>query len=257
MGIGFAIPVNLINFVVRQLKESGEVKRGWIGVKMQPNSKDIAVSLGLKNNQGVIISAVSENSSASRAGIQPGDIILKFDNHEIDNTKNLSRMVAETAVGKAVPVELWRNNERHNLIVQIEDMPPEKSPVSESPRDTETIDMPLTDNQDNYIRDLEIEVENINAETINRFNLPPNASGVIITSVNSNSDAGNKGLKSGDIITQVDKKPVLDSSDVQNYVKEAVNENRRPVLLLIKDGEQLHFVAVKLKPIMEDKHEPR
>lgn len=260
MGIGFAIPINLIDFVIKQLKENGEVKRGWIGVKMQPNSKDIAVSLGLEKNQGVVISSVSENSSAFRAGIQPGDIVLKFDNHQIDNTKNLSRMVAETEVGKSVPVELWRNNQRLNLTVLIENMPPEKTAaIRKSPGDNEAIDTPEETESGKTAYDLGIAVENISAEIINRYNLPANSSGAAVVSVRPNSDAGNKGLKAGDIITQIDKKPVLDSDDVQNYINQAINENRRPVLLQIKDGEQLHYVAVKLNQTSpsEAEHEPR
>lgn len=260
MGIGFAIPVNLIDFVIKQLKTNGEVKRGWIGVKMQPNSKDMAASLGLEQNQGVVISSVSENSSAFRAGIQPGDIILKFDNHQIDTTKNLSRMVAETAVGKSVPIELWRNNQLLKLNILIEDMPPEKTITPQPvPHDREEVASPASEHNSQISYDLGIAVENINPETIDNYNLKENPSGVVITSVRPNSDAGNKGLKIGDIITQIDKKPVLDSEDVQNFIREAVNENRRPVLMQIKDGDQLHFVAVKLNRISasEKKNEPR
>ena len=98
-GIGFAIPVNLANWVISQLKQHGTVKRGWIGIKIQPNTPEISANLGINANQGVVVSGTSETSPAREAGLQAGDIILNFNNLPIDNTKNLSRLIAETPIG--------------------------------------------------------------------------------------------------------------------------------------------------------------
>lgn len=249
MGIGFAIPVNLADFVIKQLKTNGNVKRGWIGIKMQANTAEMSASLGFPQNDGVVISSVSENSSASKAGIQAGDIILSFDGHKIDNTKNLSRMVAETSIGKIAEFELWRNNQRLIVKVLIEEMKDEpliiKNIISQ---DSEGVDC-LQENKtekETWIYDFGLQVEDINAENSNRYSLNTTGQGVIVTSVIPESDAAAKGIKAGDIITQIDKKTVLDQNDVKTYIKEAITENRRPVLLQIKNGEQLHFVAVKL-----------
>lgn len=256
MGIGFAIPVNLVDFVIKQLKANGNVKRGWIGIKMQPNSIEMAKSLGLQQKDGVIISSVSENSSAAKGGIQAGDIILSFDGHTIDNTKNLSRMVAETEIGKISEFELWRNNQRIIIKITIEEMPAELPTIKNvMPIDNESIDNFQDNKQENeaWMDDFGLQVENINAENRNRYSLSSDTQGVIVGNVILGSDAANKGIRIGDLITQIDKKTVLDQDDVKAYVKEAIKENRRPVLLQIKDGEQVHFVAVKLKsaPVQE------
>lgn len=249
MGIGFAIPVNLIDFVINQLKEFGEVRRGWIGIKMQPNSSDMANSLGFENNNGVIISEVPENSSAAKAGIKAGDIILSFDGHEIDNTKNLSRIVAETTIGKNAKVEIWRNNQKQIVDVIVEKMPEDtlsqKQKLPDNIEVNDASDQPEVGNGATNF-DLGIVLSDINHETAGRFNLPENANGMVVTTVYPDSDAAKKGIKIGDIITQIDKKPILDNKDVNLYLNEAVMENKRPVLLQVKDGEQLHFVAVKL-----------
>lgn len=256
MGIGFAIPVNLIDFVIKQLKAHGEVKRGWIGIKMQPNSSEISSSLGLPGNQGVIISEVPENTSAAKAGIKAGDIILKFDGHQIDNTKNLSRIVAETPIGKNAAVEIWRNNQKQTVNLVVENMPQEVAVKKE----TSEFEMQKTYNvsdetnkdhqNDNF--NLGIVLTEINGEIADKFNLSEDVSGIIVTEVNPESDAAKKGIKIGDIITQIDKKPIVDVHDVSAYIKEAVLENKRPVLLQIKDGEQLHFVAVKLTENLDE-----
>ncbi len=246
MGIGFAIPVNLVDFVIKQLKKNGEVKRGWIGVKMQPYDADTAQSLGTDENNGVIISSVSENSSAARAGIQAGDIIFKFDGHLIDDTKNLSRMVAETPIGKNVDMEIRRNGIAQNIKVLIEEMPEDKPlPQTSKAEDREPVDM-LQDENRNITAETGFSVEDISADNAEKYNLLPGEKGVVVSYVDKDSDAALKGLKAGDIITQIDKKTVLDGNDVQNYVSDALRENRRPILLQVKDGETLHFVAVKL-----------
>lgn len=266
MGIGFAIPINLAEFVMKQLKTHGAVKRGWLGIKMQPNSIDIAQSVGLRDNQGVIISTVTENSTAAKAGLQAGDIILKFDYNKIDNTKNLSRMVAETPIGKTIDIDIWRAGAPLKLKVLIEEMPSEPkaptpkiasnllpSPKNDELNDAAPLQEPLQENitepqklsrAPNY--NLGLKVMEITPEIINRYSLNPNDKGVVIIEVIPNSDAYDKGLKAGNLITQIDKKTVLDRLDVQAYVNEAVLENKRPVLLQIKDGEQPHFVAIKL-----------
>ena len=256
MGIGFAIPVNLIDFVIKQLKAYGEVRRGWIGIKMQPNSADMASSLGLPDNQGVIISEVPENSSAAKAGIKAGDIILKFDGHQIDNTKNLSRMVAETAIGKQAEVEIWRNNQKQILKVTVEKMPEVTVEKKENPQIENPEAPDLSDETDMTAApaayDLGIVLVEINGETIHKYNLPEASSGMIVSKVTVGSDAARKGIKTGDIITQIDKKPIVDAQDVNRLVNEAIMENKRPVLLQVKDGEQLHFVAVKLASTAEN-----
>lgn len=243
MGVGFAIPVNLIDFVVRQLKENGSVRRGWIGVKMQPAGGDITDSVGLKKAKGVLISSVNENSSAAKAGIKAGDIVLKFDGTVIDDTKNLSRMVAESQIGKTADFEIWRDGQVIPLRVLIEEMPAQEPPALSKEIlpgvETQTPDLP-TD------APMGISLSEVNAETINKYHLAADTSGVVVTEVVNGSDAMNKGLKEGDVITQIDKQAVFDVKTALGFINEAQLENNRPVLLQIKDNDVFHFVAVKL-----------
>ncbi len=238
-GVGFAIPVNLADWVISQLRKNGEVKRGWIGVKIQPNSAEIATGLGLKPNRGVVVSGAAENSPAAQAGLLAGDIILNFNGHEIDNTKNLSRLIAETPVGTKAPMLVWRNQKEQQLIIPIELMP--EDPVLK-PQTTDQAEMHISDDSS----PLGIEIREITPEIIESYTLQPDTAGVIITDVLPNSDAAHKGLKIGDIIVKVDKKDVIDVRSFQDYIAEAVHENRRPVLLAVQGNEALHFVAVKL-----------
>lgn len=246
MGIGFAIPVNLAAWVIEQLKTQKEVKRGWVGIKIQPNNEEIAASLGLSAQQGVLVSGLSENSSAEKAGLQVGDIILNFDKHEIDNTKNLSRLVAEAKIGTKVEVGAWRNKQKQNFMVEVEAMPeePAKSNNKEAVEQMPTEKMA---NEDGFLKDLAIKVSEIDANIMDKYNLSADTKGVIVTEVYANSDAVNKGLRAGDVIVKIDKKDVFNLADVKNYINEAKMENNRPVLLLVQDKDILHFVAVKLK----------
>lgn len=246
MGIGFAIPVNLAAWVIEQLKTQKEVKRGWVGIKIQPNNEEIAASLGLSAQQGVLVSGLSENSSAEKAGLQVGDIILNFDKHEIDNTKNLSRLVAETKVGTKVEVGAWRNKQKQNFMVEVEPMPEE--PVKTNTKEAvEQMPTEKMANEDGFLKDLAIKVSEIDANIMDKYNLSADTKGVIVTEVYANSDAVNKGLRAGDVIVKIDKKDVFNLADVKNYINEAKMENNRPVLLLVQDKDILHFVAVKLK----------
>ncbi len=245
MGIGFAIPVNMAKWVIEQLKTKGEVKRGWIGVKIQPNNDEIAASLGLKAQDGVLVSGLSDGASAATAGIVVGDVILSFDGHPIDNTKNLSRMVAETQIGRKVTIELWRNKQPVPLQVEILEMPDEPE---ETPQVVlEEISGNQTDDVDGLIEELDIRFDEISPELMDKYSISPDAKGVVITEILPGADAEKKGLRVGDVVAKIDKKDVFTLADVRNFVNEAKMENNRPVLLLIQDKGLVHFAALKLK----------
>lgn len=253
MGIGFAVPVNLTHFVIEQLKSKGKVERGWIGIKIQPNSGDIAHSLSQQAQRGVIVSSVSEGSSAKAAGIEAGDIILSFDGQPIDDTKNFSRMVAETEVGKTINLEIWRDKQIRKISLPVMLMPEEPSlykEAKEENRDTAPLveAVPERQNAPNGLIDaLEISVADLTPEILNKYSLSNDARGVVVTGVVPGSDAELKGLSVGRLITQIDKKAIFDINDVKTYVNDAKIENNRPVLLLVNDNNVPHYVAVKLK----------
>lgn len=242
-GVGFAIPANLAGWVISQLKEHGEVKRGWIGIKIQPNTPEIADSLGISANQGVVVSGVTEQGPAQKAGLQAGDIVLSFNRQPIDNTKNLSRLIAETKIGTPAPIEIWRSGQKQTLTIPIELMP-EETPLSAA---KETVsDTAETPDNGESLNIIGFTVKEISPELAERYKLAPSTSGVVVTDILPNSDASRKGIKIGDIIVKIDKRNIIGESAFHEYVNDARRENNRPVLLAIQGQEALHFVAVKL-----------
>mgnify|MGYP000755030445 FL=1 len=242
-GVGFAIPANLAGWVISQLKEHGEVKRGWIGIKIQPNTPEIADSLGISANQGVVVSGVTEQGPAQKAGLQAGDIVLSFNRQPIDNTKNLSRLIAETKIGTPAPIEIWRSGQKQTLTVPIELMP-EETPLSVA-KETASDAAETPDNGES-LNIIGFTVKEISPELAERYKLAPSTSGVVVTDILPNSDASRKGIKIGDIIVKIDKRNIIGESAFHEYVNDARRENNRPVLLAIQGQEALHFVAVKL-----------
>ena len=242
-GVGFAIPANLAGWVISQLKEHGEVKRGWIGIKIQPNTPEIADSLGISANQGEVVSGVTEQGPAQKAGLQAGDIVLSFNRQPIDNTKNLSRLIAETKIGTPAPIEIWRSGQKQTLTVPIELMP-EETPLSAA-KETASDAAETPDNGES-LNIIGFTVKEISPELAERYKLAPSTSGVVVTDILPNSDASRKGIKIGDIIVKIDKRNIIGESAFHEYVNDARRENNRPVLLAIQGQEALHFVAVKL-----------
>ena len=240
-GVGFAIPANLAGWVISQLKEHGEVKRGWIGIKIQPNTPEIADSLGISANQGVVVSGVTEQGPAQKAGLQAGDIVLSFNRQPIDNTKNLSRLIAETKIGTPAPIEIWRSGQKQTLTVPIELMP-EETPLSAA-KETASDAAETPDNGES-LNIIGFTVKEISPELAERYKLAPSTSGVVVTDILPNSDASRKGIKIGDIIVKIDKRNIIGESAFHEYVNDARRENNRPVLLAIQGQEAL--VAVKL-----------
>ena len=246
-GIGFAIPVNLADWVIGQLKKFGTVKRGWIGIKIQPNSQEIASSLGISQNQGVVVSGFTPNGPAQKAGFVAGDIILRFNGEEIDSTKNLSRMIAETPIGTNTSFEIWRNQKKLTLNVTVEQMPEEQEtskPASEDEGENIDVSSQVSDAETSTLNVVGFSVGDLALDMMT--DLKSAAKGVVVTDVLPNSDAAHKGIKVGDIIVKVDQRNVLGPQMFAEFVGEAYRENKRPVLLAIQGVDALHFVAVKL-----------
>ena len=237
-GVGFAIPANLAGWVISQLKEHGEVKRGWIGIKIQPNTPEIADSLGISANQGVVVSGVTEQGPAQKAGLQAGDIVLSFNRQPIDNTKNLSRLIAETKIGTPAPIEIWRSGQKQTLTVPIELMP-EETPLSAA-KETASDAAETPDNGES-LSIIGFTVKEISPELAERYKLAPSTSGVVVTDILPNSDASRKGIKIGDIIVKIDKRNIIGESAFHEYVNDARRENNRPVLLAIQGQDFAAF----------------
>ena len=240
IGIGFAIPSNMAKTVVAQLLKYGKPRRGWLGVRIQQVTPDIAESLGLKEPRGVMVAGVTEGGPADKAQIKNGDIILKFNNQEVKELHNLPRMVAETAIGTEVPVVLWRDGKEETVSARIAEMPEDDSkPVALTTPAAPPV-APVA------ISGLGLKVAPIGPDTREKFQLNADQKGVVIIDVGSDSAAAERGLRPGDVIMQVQQEDVNSPADIETRVARARKQNRKMVLLLIQGQDGLRWVPLPL-----------
>ena len=243
MGIGFAIPANQAHFVIKQLKEQGKVTRGWIGIKIQPHSDDIAKSLDLQGKSGIIISGVTEDSPAKQAGLEAGDIILSINNQPTGNTQSFSRLIAESSIGTEISISLWRNGNTLSKKIKISPMPEPRLVPSAPPETIAPISQPTP--LLNFA-ELGIGLADIDEQMMDKYQLPSATKGLVVTDILPGSDAENKGLKRGSVIIKIDKKDVFNLEDANRYISDARLENHRPVLLSVLGVDNsIYFVAIK------------
>ena len=241
MGVGFAIPINTVNWIVKQLEQSGEVKRGWIGVRVKPNSKEMARSLNLKDSQGIIVSGLTENGPAAKAGLQAGDVIISLGEHEINTCKEFSRMIAEMPAGSEAQLIVWRNQEIEPILIKVENMP--KSPKA-APRER----IKPESDQGLILQKTGLVLTEITPEIINNMNLSPTTMGLLVKGVELGSDADIQGLKRGDIIIKMNIKDCVTLKAALGHIKEA-EQAGKPLHLMVQNAEQdeVNVVQVKLK----------
>ena len=237
IGIGFAIPANAASNVIDQLMEFGETKRGWLGVRIQEVTKEIAEVEKLKKPEGALVASVGENSPADKAGIKAGDIILEFDGKKIDTMRTLPKVVANTKVGKSVQLKIWRNKKLINkrLILgrleSSEEFKEKKSKIV--PKDKE-IDV------------LKITVRNLTEQDIKSRNLKKNSTGVVIVDIANRSPLINL-LSVDDVIIEVQKKSVKDTSDLNKIVSDIFKKGEKTLLLtVINKNNQRNYLGVKI-----------
>ena len=235
VGIGFAISSNLAKRVTSQLAEFGTTRRGWLGVFIQEVTPDIADSLGLDNAAGALVSTVNENSPAQAAGLEPGDVIVSFDGKMIDKMRDLPRIVAETEIGKTVPVEVVRNGESIEVQVTLGEL--EKAELVGIVNDEATGDGQSFDQ-------LGFAVENLTAELAAELGLEADMRGVVVTEVADGGPAAAKGLQVGDIIKRFGQRRVEDAADLGKSVAETREAGRAGVLLLVESEGRERFIQI-------------
>ena len=223
IGLGFAIPSNSAKKIVQQLKEFGRTKRGWLGVQIQPVSKDFAESLGLENEKGAFVSNVNPNGPSKKAGIEDGDVILKFNDIEIVKMTDLPRVVAEADVGSIAIVEIWRKNKKIVIEVELGELP-EQTYVNKKPKINET------QSQEKKIKSLGIVIEDTKDSV-----------GVTVTRI----DVDDISLQKGDIILEVNREAVDSSTSFISLVEKYENTGRSSLLLKIKRDEETSWVTIK------------
>ncbi len=237
IGIGFSIPSNSAKKVINQLIKFGETKRGWLGVRIQTVTKEIAEVENLDQPLGALVASVADGSPSDRGGIKSGDIILEFDGKKINEMKELPKIVAETEVGTTVKVKIWRNKKAIIKTITLgrletsEDFRPQLK-KEEKPKQTR-------------IEGLKIEVRSINDKDISSRELPKSTSGVVITKIDNDSPINY--LKIGNIIIESQKRNINTPGDLNIVVNSALRSAEKNILIVIYNNQnQKRYIGVKL-----------
>ena len=238
IGIGFSIPSNSAKIVIDQLIEFGETKRGWLGVRIQDVTQEIADVEKLDEPRGALVASVAENSPSAKAGIKAGDIILEFNGVKINQMKELPAIVAKTKVGKNVKVKVWRNKKeiiKNVLLGRLE-----------TSNDFKVSKKKSTTPQDLIIEDLKITVRKLTKEDIKPRNLPNQTTGLIVTTVGNTSPLLNS-ISVNSILIEAQKTKIKNVSDLKNTVKNVLKSNQKTILFVIYNNEnQKEYVGIKL-----------
>jgi serine protease Do len=237
IGIGFAIPANAASNVIDQLIKFGETKRGWLGVRIQEVTKEIADVEKLKKPAGALVASVGQNSPADKAGIKAGDIILEFDGKKIDTMRTLPKVVANTKVGKSVELKVWRDKKSIKKRLTLGRL---ESSEEFKEKKTKTV------KKENEIETLKITVRDITSEDISSRNLKKNIKGVVIVGITNRSPLANL-LSVNDIIIEVQKTPVKNSADLNKIVDGIFKKGEKTLLLtIINNNNRRRYLGVKI-----------
>ncbi|WP_425491899.1 DegQ family serine endoprotease [Kaustia mangrovi] len=243
IGIGFAIPATTAARVIDQLRRYGEVRRGWLGVRVQTVTDDLAESFGLSEPRGALVADVTKGGPAEEAGIKPGDVIVEFDGKPVPEMRDLPRVVANTAIGKAVDVVVLRNGEEQTISVTLGDLDEGEKLIAGNSSDE-------GDDKDGAMPEtlLGLELAQLTPEARQRYGIDESVDGVLIAAVNDDGPAADKGIEAGNVIVQVGQEPVSEPADVQRRVSALVKEGRRSILLLVanRDGD-MRFLAIQVE----------
>ena len=240
IGIGFSIPSNSAKKVVSQLIEFGETKRGWLGVRIQVVTKEIADVEKLDEPRGALVASVAEKSPSDKAGIKAGDIILEFNGTKIKEMKELPKIVAQTEVGKTVDVKVWRNKKEITKKIKLGRLETSSDFKKEEPKETKP-EIPAI----SEIKSLKIIARLLNKKDIAQRKLPNQTTGLVITNIGKNSPVNY--LNVGDIIVEAQKKKIKSIKDLENTVDKALKSNQKTILIVIYNNQnQRRYIGVKL-----------
>ncbi len=249
VGIGFAIPSRIVKTIVAQLKDVGHPVRGWLGVRIQQVTPDIAESVGLKDATGAMVAGVNDGGPADKAKLRNGDIILKFNGQDVKDMPALPRIVAESDVGKQVPIAIWRDGKEMVLTATLAEKPSEAELAAadtggkggEQAKPVDLVGMGL-------------KIAPITPDMKDKFQLGDDQKGVVIVDVAPNSQAAERGLKPGDAIVEVQQGAVSTPDDVKKRIEAVRKENRKSVLMLVQGRDGLRWVPL---PLTNDKDKDR
>src|SRR6201998_907145 len=236
IGIGFAIPSAFARPIIDQLKATGKVERGWIGAHIQPVTEDIAEAVGLDKSRGAMIGAIDPASPAARAKLHPGDVILAFDGKPIDRSRQLPRLVADTAPDTLVKLSLWRDGKDQEVEIKVAALntnrPAPPPPEPEKPKPPPSVDV------------LGLKLTKLTAELRKQFSLPETGKGVVITEVPQNSPGAAQGLRPGDLVVAVGHEAVGSLEEVQQKVDAAKKNGQKNALVRVERKGNTRFIAL-------------
>ncbi|WP_083848219.1 DegQ family serine endoprotease [Oceaniovalibus guishaninsula] len=235
IGIGFAMSSNVVSQVVDQLKEFGETRRGWLGVRIQDVTDDIAESIGLADARGALVTDVPEGPAAE-AGVEAGDVIVAFDGGDVSDTRELVRRVGNAQVGKEVSLRVWRDGEEQTLDITLgRREEAEAIPVSADGSDPVEQDL------------LGVKVTPLSDEMREQLGVPEGTEGLAVTDVAEDAEAFEKGIRAGDVITEAGQQKIASVADLEGRIDEAREAGRKSILLLVRRGGDPRFVALPLE----------
>jgi serine protease Do len=242
VGIGFAVPSANAVPVIDQLKQFGETRRGWLGVRIQNVDEPTAEALGLGTARGALVAGVDERGPSKPAGLEVGDVIVKFDGKDVKDSRDLPRIVASTPVGKAVDVQIVRKGKELTKAVtlgRLEDG--EKTQQA-------GLNQPSTDTPSATRRALGLELSSLNEELRKRFNIKEDVKGVVVTRVDPNSPAADKRIQPGEVVVEVGQEAVNSPADITRRVEALKKDGRKSALLLVSNPQgEVRFVAVSIE----------
>ncbi|MEM8834170.1 MAG: DegQ family serine endoprotease [Pseudomonadota bacterium] len=245
VGIGFAIPSNLAKPVIDQLIKYGRTKRGWLGVRIQTVTEDIADSLGLDEARGALVASVTEDGPAEKAKLEPGDIILEFDGKDVNTMRALPRIVAETDIDKQVVVKYWRDGKERKAKVSIGELEKaeEDGLLAENSEGMDD-DEPKKSKK---VEKLGLSLAPLSNANRDMYGIDDDVDGMIVTKVERRSNAAEEGILIGDVIEEMNQKPIKSIKDVNGVVKTATLKGKSSVLLLLNREGDVRFTALKLE----------
>jgi len=245
IGIGFSIPANLAKPILNDLQKYGKTRRGWLGVHIQTINDEIAESMGLpKDAHGALVANVSPGGPAAKGGLKQGDVITRFDGKDVTEMHRLPRIVAETPINREVEVQFWRDGKKQIAKVTVGELVDEDDQANAKKADKP---QPKQDPATTPLAGLGLSVSALTPALRDRFELPQDAKGVVVTDVNPTGQAADKGLRPGDLITTVDNDAVKTPADISAHIDTARKSGRRSILLFVQSGRDMHYVPLKIE----------
>jgi serine protease Do len=243
IGIGFAIPSDSAIPVIDQLQKYGEARRGWLGVRIQEVTDDLAESLGIGPARGALVAGIEDKGPAKPAGIKTGDVIVTFDGHEVKEMRDLPRIVADTPVGSQVDVVIIRKGKQQTLKVTVGRLKDDEK-VADARKE-------VAPQQKSVVqKTLGLELSSLNDDARKKFKIRDNVKGVLVTGVDPSaaSDVPDKHLQAGDVIVEVQYQAVGSPADLQKRVNDLKSQGKKVAILLVANGDgETRFVALNLQ----------